>query len=125
MSKDISRELESLITIRELGLFALKTLVLLCAGGAAVLLAFAGNLFSAAELNITPGELRFVAMAFLLGLIFAAGSVACTYLFGQFGSDPSSWWAKPGRGLFWMMAPAIVGFALFVFGCGALLFALG
>lgn len=107
-------------TVREVGLFSLKTLVTLNSGASIVLLAFLGSAYSNDTIELHPdiALLKCAMWMFFLGITSALASAAITYILAQRAVYNGGSIKKLSFNLFMslMILPAVLSFVFFCVG---------
>lgn len=104
--------------IKDVGIFGLKTLVILNSGAVIVLLAFLGNTYGreAGPININVADIKYSMFLFLFGICAALLSIFLTYMLAQMHEKPR---VKNMSGcciISIMVVPALFSFVFFVWG---------
>jgi hypothetical protein len=103
----------NLQTLRDLGMYAIKTLVTLNSGAFVVLLTFLGNAASQTKFSLALGSIKWAMLCFLCGIASTAVVIATAYINSMRMSPYDS---SKGMAEF----PALilyVGFCVFAFVC--------
>ena len=113
-----------IVAVREVGVFALKTLITLNSGAFVVLLTFIGNA-AAQSLYLVPlWNIQFELFAFLAGIALSFIVIAYTYVSSQ-GISPYPKSAKRTDGWFVPIAVGVSAIAFLCFLAGVIVVALG
>ncbi len=102
---------------RELGIFALKTIVTLNSGAFVVLLTFLGNAAAQTKFEVPLSNLRVALYCFLAGISVAFLVVAYTYVISQ-NATPYRTATKRTDGWFVPIATSLTGLAFLAFLAG-------
>jgi hypothetical protein len=110
--------LASITLTRDLGLFAIKTLMTLNSGAFIVLLTFIGNTSVQSQFLIPLWNLKTSLFLFLCGLVLTTSAIATTYIQSQKATPYPDFSEEISdqRHLFWMMVFPTLAFLAFVIG---------
>lgn len=105
---------------REIGLYALKTIITLNSGAFVVLLTFIGNTAAQSKFSVPLGALKCAMLSFVFGITLAFVSIAYTYAASQ-AASPYPRPQKKTDGWFLYIVTVIAGLALVAFLIGVIL----